>query len=545
MKNLALTLHHPALSQRWYQSGLWTTDTFYSLLCQHAQRHADDHALRDSQRRLTWRELLERVDAVSARLRALRLRPGSRLSMLMSNRVESVIFALAAIREGMVINPSLHRDFSPAEVVDLMGRLDGKVLFLERGYGADRDHGLVELLSTAMPQLHVEALPPERVFGPDAAGLVSGDASTEDPDAVAYLAFTSGTTGLPKGVMHSQNTLLANARDMVAEWRVDRSSVILCLGPSSHHIFWVGVAQALIAGAEFVVNDPPADMRTLDWVCQSAATYLMGVPTHAVDLLAEQHARSMARLGSVRVLYMAGAPIPPALAASLLKQGIAPQNVYGMTENSSHNFTRPEDPAQTIVATCGKPGRAYELQIVNADNPDVPVAPGEVGEIAGRGACLMLGYFTDQLATERSFNSAGWFLSGDLGRFDEQGNLEVVGRIKDVIIRGGHNIYPARIEELTHSHDKVMGAAAVAVPDARLGEKVCLAVLPMPGQSVAAGEILQHLAEAGLPISSMPEYFMSMAEFPKTGSGKVLKRAIQAMIGSGELKPVACRYGGA
>lgn len=533
------------MARQWYEAGLWKQDTFYSLLSDHAESDPDRYALRDSGRRLTWRDLRSRVDAVAQRLRASAFRPGSRVSLLMSNRVDSIICALAAVREGLVVNPSLHRDFSAIEIADLIRRLDGKALFLERGYGADREYDLVDQLNCELPKLQIEELQQARCFAAEGDSASSGGPPAEDPDAVAYLAFTSGTTGRPKGVMHSQNTLLANAREMVAEWGVDTSSVILCLGPSSHHIFWVGVAQALIAGAEFVVNDPPEGCTSLDWVCESKATYVMGVPTHAMDLLAEQRARSLERLGSVKMLYMAGAPIPPALAAGLLEQGIKPQNVYGMTENSSHNFTRPGDSAEAIVATCGKPGDAYELRIVSPENADMPVTPGETGEIAGRGACLMLGYFSDQMSTERSFNSEGWFLSGDLGRLDERGNLEVVGRIKDVIIRGGHNIYPARIEELAHTHEQVLSVAAIAVPDERLGEKVCLAAVPVSGAALDADQILKHLAAAGLPTTSMPEFFLVMDEFPKTGSGKVLKRGIQEMIAAGDLHPVPCHFRGA
>lgn len=521
---------------------MWRGDTFYSLLDLHARQRPNHFALRDSGRRLTWAEFQARVDEMAVRLRSLRLAPGARVSLLMSNRIESVLGAIAAIREGLVVNPSLHRDLSSGEVVDLLQRLDTKVILLERGYGADRDGDLPNNLQQRLPEIHVEALAAAHSFVQNDVAPAQGKPPPEDPDAVAYLAFTSGTTGLPKGVMHSQNTLLANARDMVSAWGVDESKAILCLGPSSHHIFWVGVCQALIAGAEFILNDPPEGSSTLDWVCLSRATYLMGVPTHAVDLLAAQRARGLDRLGDVEVLYMAGAPIPSTLAAGLLEQGIKPQNVYGMTENSSHNFTRPGDTTETIVNTCGQPGGAYDLEIVSTEDPDVPVAHGEVGEIAGRGACLMLGYFSDQQATEASFNRDGWFLSGDLGRLDDRGNLEVVGRIKDVIIRGGHNIYPARIEELAHSHEKILGAAAVAIPDTRLGEKVCLAVLPVQGQTLEANEVLSHLAAGGLPITSMPEFYLQMDEFPRTGSGKVLKRGIQEMIAAGDVRPVACRY---
>jgi acyl-CoA synthetase len=138
---------------------------------------------------------------------------------------------------------------------------------------------------------------------------------------------------------------------------------------------------------------------------------------------------------------MAGTPIPPSVAAAFVSQSIKPQKVYGMTENLSHQYTHPDDDAETIVNTCGR-GLSYEVLFDPAD-PDKEVASGEVGHIGGRGAALMLGYLANQTATEGSFNSDGWFLSGDLGVMDAKGNLRIEGRLKDLIIRGGHNIYPS------------------------------------------------------------------------------------------------------
>ena len=189
----------------------------------------------------------------------------------------------------------------------------------------------------------------------------------------------------------------------------------LSLSPLSHHIAWVGVAQWLLAGCRFVTNDPPPGKSALDWIVDTGATYVMGVPTHAMDVLAEQKARGLARLGAVSVFYMAGAPIPPSVAAAFVAQGIRPQNVYGMTENSSHQYTHPGDDTDTIVATCGRGGPAYEVRLFDPADRDREVAVGEVGEIGGRGALLMLGYFDNQAATEASFNRDGWFMSGDLG----------------------------------------------------------------------------------------------------------------------------------
>ena len=239
-----------------------------------------------------------------------------------------------------------------------------------------------------------------------------------------------------------------------------------------------------------------------------------------MDILADQRSRGLARLGKVRVFYMAGAPIPPVTAEAFLKQGVKPQNVYGMTENSSHQYTYPDDDPLTICATCGRGGGSYAVRLFAQDNRDVAVPAGEVGQIGGKGACLMLGYFDNQQATEESFNRDGWFLSGDLGRLDAKGNLAIVGRMKDIIIRGGHNIHPAKIEDLAIKHPLVAKAAAFPVPDERLGEKVGLAVMPLATEAPAGEAMLDHLHAVGLSKFDMPEYYIVMDAFPLTASGK-------------------------
>jgi acyl-CoA synthetase len=269
----------------------------------------------------------------------------------------------------------------------------------------------------------------------------------------------------------------------------------------------------------------------------------MGVPTHAIDALAQMRRRGLDRLASVKVFYMAGSTIPSDLAASFLKIGVTPQNVYGMTENGSHQYTLPGDAAETIVATCGRACSGYEIRLWRQDNPDAEVEPGEIGEIGGRGALLTLGYFDNQRATESSFNAHGWFMSGDLGRFDDKGNLQVVGRMKDLIIRGGHNIFPSRIEDLAHRHAGVSRAAAFPVADERLGERVCLAIVATTSAGPGVQEMLAHLDRAGLSKYDMPEYYLVMPEFPMTASGKTLKRELVAWVREGRIQPIACRAG--
>jgi len=156
----------------------------------------------------------------------------------------------------------------------------------------------------------------------------------------------------------------------------------------------------------------------------------------------------------------------------------------------------------------------------------------------------MLGYFDNQAATEDSFNASGWFMSGDLGRLDQRGNLQVVGRVKDLIIRGGHNIYPARVEELAHRNPAIAKATVIGVPDERLGEKVCLAIIPAAECAPTAQEILDHLYAAGLSKFDMPEYFLCLNSLPMTASGKILKRELANWVATGKVAPLPVRWTG-
>jgi acyl-CoA synthetase len=546
MTNTILTLHDPEAARRYYAAGLWREDTLYTLLQHHAARRPDDFALRDGARRLTWGALLALVDAIAADLDAAGLKRGERVAVWLPNRVEAVAVLLASSRQGYICNPSLHQSYTVAEIVALLARTRAAALFAQPGYGADARTADIFAAAAELPSLR-------RVYSlgivPAGAFPFPADGNTRplpaidtNPDKVTYLAFTSGTTGTPKGVMHSANTLLSNARAMVDDWHHDHRTILLSLSPMSHHIGAVAVAQALAAGMELVVNAPPTGLTSLDWIVETGASYVMGVPTHAMDILGEMRRRRLDTLGAVKTFYMAGLPIPREVAQAFLDRGITPQNVYGMSENSSHQYTLPDDDPKTIVATCGRACRAYEIRLFDQENPDFEVAPGEIGEIGGRGACLMLGYFDNQEATEDSFNRGGWFLSGDLGRFDARRCLEIVGRKKDLIIRGGHNIHPAKIEDLAMRHPAVARCAAFPVADQRLGEKVCLSVIFHEDASAEAHELLAHLHVAGLSRYDMPEYFIAMTAYPLTASGKILKRELVEWARAGRIRPVPVRW---
>jgi acyl-CoA synthetase len=552
-----LTLHDPQTARAYYEAGYWRGDTMYALASRHAAGRPGAYALRDGSARITWSELVLRTDALAADLDRAGLRRGSRVSVWLPNRVESVIVLLACSRMGYVCNPSLHQNYTAAEVVQLLERIQSAALFAQRGYGSDADRHDVFTAARSVTSLkRVYCLGPAggRAAAPDglaefpAPGAEARAASSpppdSNPDKIMYLAFTSGTTGQPKGVLHSDNTLLANGRAMVKDWGHDDRTVLYSHSPISHHIATVAIAQSLVAGCELVVNDPIRGRKPLDWIVETGATYVMGVPTHAIDILAEMKRRGLERLGQVNIFYMAGSVIPPETARALLDLGIKPQNIYGMTENGSHQYTMPDDDIDVITTTCGKACHGYETRLWDPENPDREAAPGAIGEIGTRGALLMLGYFDNQAATESSFNASGWFMSGDLGRFDATGNLQIVGRKKDLIIRGGYNIHPAHIENLALKHPAVLKAAAFPVPDERLGERVCLAVIARDGTHVDGDELLHHLAGAGLSKYDMPEHFIALDAFPLTASGKILKRELIEWAKSGRIRPAAVRWAG-
>ncbi len=555
---MMLTLHDPKKTREQYASGAWQQDTMFMLLREHAKNKADKLALRDATTSLTWNEVFRAVEGVAESLHRAGLRKGDRVAIWLPSRVESVIIFLACSRNGYICCPSLHQSYTAAEIITLLKRIHCKAFFTTPGYGADTIKDTIFSLVQDVPTLlntyalgvdyttAAKAIAGTHQFPAASTHQVQSHAPDFNPDKILYLAFTSGTTGLPKGVMHSDNTLLANGRVLVKDWHHNELSVLLTLSPLSHHIGTVAVEQWLVAGMQLVIHNPSAGIAALDMIIDSHATYVMGVPTHAMDILDEFRRRALTTMGQVKSFYMAGSPIPREVAEQFLHIGITPQNVYGMTENGSHQYTLPSDPTQTIVATCGRSGMGYEVRIFDAEHPDVELPVGEIGEIGGRGGLLMLGYFDDQTATENSFNRDEWFMSGDLGILDEQNCLQIVGRKKDLIIRGGHNIHPAHIEDLAHRHADIAKAAAFPIADERLGERVCLAVIQRPGsnasQPINPNDVLTHLHQVGLSKYDMPEFFIVLPHFPLTASGKILKRELVLMAQRGDIKPQAVRF---
>lgn len=544
MSGPMLTLLSAARMAAHRADGFWRDETLYQLAAGHAVTSPGAIAVRDRTRALSWASLVAAADRLAADLYRRGLRPGKRVAVWVPARVETAIVLLACSRNGLICCPSLHRDHTVGDIAALLGRMRAEALVVQPGHGADADrHDIIAAAGAVASIRHIYALRPAAELPVPFIDLdpTGSPAVANEPDAISYLAFTSGTTGLPKGVMHSDNTLLANARAMSADWKFTSASVLYSMSPLSHNLGLGALICAILTGAELVLHDVPRGASLYDRLVDTGATFLFGVPTHAYDLLAELRERPGNGIGRLSGFRISGAAAPDHVISSLLARGVVPQAGYGMTETCSHQYTLPNDPPALIEQSSGRACPGYDVRIVAQDDPNRVLPAGEVGQIAGRGASLMLGYYDDQKATEDSFNDEGWFLTGDLGWMDALGYLRVTGRKKDLIIRGGHNIYPAHIENLASRHPAIDKAVAFPVADERLGEKVCLAVVAR-GAVPDAQSVLRHLDEQGLSRYDMPEYMVFLNEVPLTASGKILKRELLNWVEQGRVTPLPVRF---
>lgn len=537
-----------AQASGYYAAGLWTPESLYSLFTAAAERSPQHVAFVERHRQITYGELAEAVDRPAGHLRGNGLTSGDRVAVWLPSRAEVAVTVFACAREGFVCAPSLHRDHTVAQTLELLRRMRAAAFVGQPGYGADADRRdiFARLEELAQPCIGL-ALEPATAGLPLFPALPAQDGvspTTGAPaDAVVYLAYTSGSTGEPKGVLHSSNTLLAPIRAMAADWRIGADSVLYSLSPLSHNLGFGAMLMALCLGGTLVSHDLPRGESVARRMLETKATFAFGVPTHAIDLLGELADGPITRLPGLIGFRVSGASVSPQVAQQMLDRGIVPQSGYGMTEAGNIHYTRPDDPPELITGSSGRPFPGHQVKIVDTDDPGRPLPPGEIGHILARGPSVTLGYFDDQLATERSFTEDGWLHTGDLGWVDEAGNIRITGRKKDVIIRGGHNIFPARIENLANTAPSVARSAAIPVPDERLGEKVCLVVArKTPEAEVDGDALLRHLDEAGLSKYDMPEYLAVVDDIPLLPSGKLDKLSLIELLNAGKLEKTPIRF---
>jgi acyl-CoA synthetase (AMP-forming)/AMP-acid ligase II len=531
-----------ATRDAYYASGAWGMQTIYDIVCGHARARPDAPALTGGSASYSWRELVDAVDAFAADLARRGLVQGDTIFVGAPNRAETVIALLAASRDGFVCCPSPHRNHTVAEIAAMCERAACAAYIHHPGHGSDAQGDEIPDLIRDLPSLrHIYALSPDETARPFAGAIETGpeDAAPPagNPDLITYLAFTSGSTGAPKGVMHSDNSQLVAARGIAGAWGLDQGTVTLSLSPFSHNLGCGTLWTSLVVGGEFVLHDWPRGDSLLDHIEAAGVDYLVGVPTHAMDLLAELKARGIGQYDRLESFRVSAAACPEHVAAELYDCGIPVQKGYGMTETNGHQYGLPGDSRELVIGTSGVCCPGYELRIFDANDPDREAPPGAPGLVGGKGASLMLGYFNDRKAGEDCINASGWFLTGDLGTIDENGYLRLTGRKKELIVRGGHNINPNLLEDLALRHPALDLVAAIPVPDDRLGERACLAVMFEAGKTASAAEILAHLAEQGLSRYDMPEFWLPLDDIPLMPNGKMEKLEIIRRVRDGSLVP--------
>jgi fatty-acyl-CoA synthase len=352
-----------------------------------------------------------------------------------------------------------------------------------------------------------------------------------DPDDAINIQFTSGTTGSPKGATLSHFNIVNNARYTAKSMALSAEDR-LCIPVPLYHCFGMvlGVLCAAAAGATMVFPGESFDAEaTLAAVARYKCTALHGVPTMFIAQL-EHPAFSSYDTSSLRTGIMAGAPCP----IETMRQVIDRMHMrevtigYGMTETSPISFQSSlEDPVERRVATVGRIHPHVEVKIVDASGNLVPV--GASGELCTRGYSVMRGYWEDRERTAEAIDASGWMHSGDLAAIDREGYCTIVGRIKDMLIRGGENIYPREIEELLVLHPKIQAAQVFGVPDHRLGEEACAFIVLKDGQSATEEEI-RTFCQGQISHHKVPRYIRFVPEFPMTATGKPQKFVMREQI---------------
>jgi len=501
--------------------------------------------------RLSWYDLKARADELAAGLLALGLRRGNRVGIWAPNRHEWVIAQFATARVGLIlvnINPAYRK----SELEYALNKVGVRALVMARRYKSSDYLGMLgdiapeihfkgasEVLdSVRLPSLkHVilldeEPVPPRclsylqvrKLGGPAQRGRLDALTAMLDPDDAINIQFTSGTTGSPKGATLSHFNIVNNARFCAKAMALSPDDK-LCIPVPLYHCFGMvlGVLCCVTSGATMVFPGEGFDAAdTLKAIARHRCTALHGVPTMFTAMLADagfaQH-----DLSSLRTGVMAGAPCP----IETMRQVIAQMHMsqitigYGMTETSPISFQSGlDDPIERRVATVGRVQPQLEVKIVDAAGRIVPI--GQAGELCTRGYSVMRGYWDDPERTAESIDAAGWMHSGDLATIDAEGYCNVVGRVKDMLIRGGENVYPREIEEYLMRHPAVQDVQVFGVPDPKYGEEVCAWIVPRHGHSIDEPQV-REFCRGQIAHYKVPRYVRIVEQFPLTATGKPQK----------------------
>jgi acyl-CoA synthetase (AMP-forming)/AMP-acid ligase II len=521
----------PAMAARWRGAGLWSDETFATVLARWVGATPDREALTDGTRRLTYRELADGIDRMAARLRALGIGAGDVVTIQLPNWVEFALVFFALERLGAVA-VTVSVDFRSRELEYIMRFADSKMLVCCAVF-RDFDHAAMAAeLKPRLPALTTIGI----IRGAARAGMLSLDDVAAgqgapagfvpvamDADAVMRMAFTSGTTGNPKGVMHSHNTTLAAARILNGDLGLAADDVMMAWLPLGLNWGYLTLVQALLAGAKAVLLDRFTPAVALDLIARERVTYIPTAPASLTAIL-QQGDLGRRDLSSLRFVVSGGAsaPVETIRAWRRAAPGVLLE-LLGMLETGYQAYTRPTDDPERVAGSVGVPASHMGLRLIDAEGRDV--AQCQEGEICCDGPSVHLGYHNNPAANADAFLPDGWFRSGDLGMIDADGRLRIVGRLKEMINRGGKKFFPREIEEILYTHPQVLYAAIVGVPDARLGERNCLCLVPRAGEAPTLDSLIAFIGDS-VATYKLPERLELFTQFPFTPTGKIQRHAL-------------------
>jgi cyclohexanecarboxylate-CoA ligase len=496
--------------------------TVWGLVRRRAELTPDQPMLLDAaDRRLTFGEFAGRAERVAAGLHALAVGPGTRVTWQLPTRIESVLIAMALARLGAVQNPIIHL-YREREVGAVL-RQSAPEYYVVPGQWKDRDFGaMAQTLAGALPS------PPEIVVVQD-EDLPDGDPSSlpdppTDGDAVRWIYYTSGTTSEPKGVQHTDKTLMAGGLGLAVALDMQPDDIGSMAFPFSHIAGPDYLFMMFAAGFPAVLIETFVPANAMEVFRRHNVTMIGGGTAFYSMFLTEQRKTPGQKfIPTLRQISGGGAPKPAELYWAVQKEiGVPLLHGYGMTEVPMIAQGSPHDSDDQLAHTEGAPVRGTEIRIVKDDG--TVAGPNEEGEVRVKGAIVCRGY-TDPAATKAGFDDDGWFRTGDLGVLRADGHVALTGRLKDVIIRKGENISAKELEDLLFAHPKVADVAVIGLSDPERGERVCAVVeLSEVGELFTFDEMVGHLEGAGIMTQKIPEQLEIVDKLPRNETlNKVLK----------------------
>ncbi|NWG90928.1 MAG: AMP-binding protein [Parvularculaceae bacterium] len=523
--------HH----RRYAKGGFWRNETIADRAYALADRDPTAAMFLDAGPRADRQGVIADAEALCLSLTELGLRQGDVVSFQVPNWIEAAVINLAAAMGGFIVNPivPIYRD---AEVGMMLADCRAKALFLSPSF-RNYDYGaMIERLRPSLPALrHVVFVRGRRDGALAFDDLVNAGARrgfsrpAVDPGGVKMLLYTSGTTGRPKGVLHSHNTIARAVECCVRHWSIRPGDAIIMPSPVTHISGYSnGLELPLLAETRTVLMESWNAREAISLIERHEVAGTVAATPFLVEL-ANAARLAGTRLPSLRFFACGGAAVPPDVipSANAAFERCRAFRVFGASEVPLVTLGFPAAADERLAATTD--GRIVDYDVRIVDNADRDVAPGEEGEILARGPAMFLGY-ADEKQTQEAVTAEGYFRTGDLGRVTPEGAVVITGRKKDLIIRGGENISAKEIEDVLHVHPTVAEAAIVAMPHPRLGEGICAYVIIKRGATADAKALGDHVAASGLARQKIPERFEFVSDFPRTASGKIRKDQLRAQI---------------